>query len=166
MKLFIKNKFITIDGSSYAINENNKNVFKVKGKWFSLTKKKKIYDMDGELLFVVRNKFWHFINNSCLIYNGDKELVVKITDKGFDFRNSFIVQGIKDEIIFSGNLFQFPNIKMEISKNGEKIGTLIKEFNMFRDTFTLDVDSEEDAGLFVALTIAIDNIFDAKSKKK
>lgn len=162
MKLFIKNKFLTIGGSSYVVDENEKNVFKIKGMMFSPTKKKKIYDMNGELLFVVRNKFWHFLNNSCLIYNADNELIVKLTDKGFDFRNDFYVQGIKDEIKFSGNLFQFPNIKMDILKNGNKIGTLTKDFNVFRDTFTLDIDSEEDAPLFVALTIAIDNIFDAK----
>lgn len=49
MKLFIKNKLTSIKGSSKVTNENNEEIFKVKGKFFSISRKKKIYDMQGNL---------------------------------------------------------------------------------------------------------------------
>lgn len=165
MRLYVKNKIMTIGGSSFAVDENENQVFKIKGKWFSPTKKKKIYDMEGNLLFVVRNKFWHFLRRTCFVYNSEKEKILQVYNKKFDFRHDFFVEGYKDEIAFTGKLFQFPNINMQIEKNGEQIGTLTKNFTFIRDAYTLDIEKEDDASLFVAFTIAIDNIFDARRSK-
>ena len=164
MKLFIKNKFVSVGGSSYVLDENDNQVFRIKGKWLSPTKKKKIYDMDGNLLYVVRNKYWHFLKRTCFVSDADKEKIMQIVYKKFAFKNDFFVQGYKDEISFTGKLLQFPNINMTIQKNGEEIGTLVKNFTVARDTYSLDVKKDNDAALFVAMTIAIDNIFDARRK--
>ena len=160
MKLIIKNKMITVGGSSFVKDENDKDVFSVKGKVFSITRKKKIFDIDGNLQYVVRNKYWHFINNSVFIFDKDGNKIALLSNNKFDFKHKFVLNGYKDDITISGNLFQFPNIKMEITKNGQKIGTLTKDFNLLRDCYTLDVDNEEDAAFLVALAIGVDNIFD------
>ena len=162
MKLFVKNKVFTAGGSSFVLDENNNKVFKIKGKFFSITRKKKIYDMDGNLLFVVRNKYWNFFKHTCFVYNADKEKILQVTYHQLSFKNDFFVEGFKDEISFTGKYFQFPNINMKIQKNGVEIGSLVKNFSIVRDAYTLDVNSEEDAALFVAITIAIDNIFDER----
>lgn len=162
MKLFIKNKIMTIGGGSFVVDENDVQKYKVKGKWLSPTKKKKIYDMEGNLLYIVRNKYWHFLKRVCFIYNSEKEKIMQLGYKKLSFRNDFFVEGYKDEIAFKGKLFQFPNINMQIEKNGETIGTLVKDFTFVRDAYTLDIEKEDDAALFVAFTIAIDNIFDVR----
>lgn len=166
MKLFIKNKVMTIGGSSYVVDESDKTVYKVKGMWFSPTHKKKIYDKDGKPVYVVRNKFWHMFNRSCFVYDENKQKVAIVTSKGWDFKNAYYIQGYKDEIQISGRFFQFPHMELNISKNGKEIGKLTKVFDFLRDNYTLDIQSEEDAPLFVALTIAIDNIIDRKRKEK
>ena len=56
MKFCVKNKLLSLGGSSTVKDENGNDIFKVKGKVFSLTKKKKIYNMEGKLLYVVKNK--------------------------------------------------------------------------------------------------------------
>lgn len=164
MKLIIKNKLITLGEGSTVCDENGKEMFKVKGKVFSITRKKNIYDMEGNYLYTVRNKFWHFIYNSAFIMH-KKEKIAKLANNRWDFKRKFVLQGYQDDIVISGNLFQFPDIKMEITKNGKKIGTLIKNFNLIRDAYTLEVDSEEDAGFLVALVIGVDNIYDAMKQE-
>ena len=63
MQLFIKNKIVSVGGSSYVTDENGNRVYNVKGKVFSLTRKKEIKDLEGNTLFKVRNKLWFFIEN-------------------------------------------------------------------------------------------------------
>ena len=43
-KLIIKNKMISLRDSSFVLDEEGNKVFKVKGKFFSPTHKKRIYD--------------------------------------------------------------------------------------------------------------------------
>ena len=50
MKLFIKNKFFSFGGGSFVQNETGENVYTVKGKWFSPTRKKIIKDMQGAIV--------------------------------------------------------------------------------------------------------------------
>lgn len=166
MKLFIKNKYITIGGSSYVKDENDKDMFAIKGKVFSITHKKEVYDTNGNLHYIVRNKFWHFINDSTYIYDKDKNKIAMLANNKFDFKHKFVLTGYKDDITISGNLLQFPDIKMEITKNGQKIGTLTKDFNILRDTYTLEIDNEQDAPFMVALAIGVDNIFDTAKEDK
>ena len=44
MKVYIKNKFWSIGGGSSVVNENKEDVFKVKGRAFSITRVKYVCD--------------------------------------------------------------------------------------------------------------------------
>jgi len=55
MKFFVKNKVFSWGGGSKVYDETGKELFKVKGKVFSITRKKKIYSLDKELLYIVKN---------------------------------------------------------------------------------------------------------------
>ncbi|MCR5706418.1 MAG: LURP-one-related family protein [Acholeplasmatales bacterium] len=162
MKLLIKNKFISLGGSSFVKNENDEKVFKVKGKMISPTHKKKIYDMNGGKKYIVRNKFWKLFKSTSLIYDFDSNKIGALTNKDLDFKNSYVLHGAADDITISGNLLQFPNMKLDITKNGTKIGTVIKQFTIVRDTYTVEVDDDTEAAFLVALVIAIDNILDRR----
>ena len=168
MKLLVKNRLGSFTGASFVLNEQGEKEFIVKGKLpiFSPTHKKKVCDMEGNKLYVVRNKFFKFFKHTCFVYDEDGEKVLQISEKIFDFKNDFVVQGYKDEISFEGKFIQFPNLKMDIIKNGKKIGYVSKDWNFVRDQYTLEVESVEDKALLVALVIAIDNVFDRRRKEK
>lgn len=51
MKVFIKNKLVSIGGSSSVTDENGTDVFKVKGKAVSVTRKKYVCDLEDKVLF-------------------------------------------------------------------------------------------------------------------
>ena len=162
MKLIVKNKLVSLGGNSFVLDENGNQKFKIKGKIISPTRKKMIYDMNGNLLYIVRNKFWHFLKDTCIVYNAEKQKVLTISENRFDFKKEFVVQSFEDEISFSGKFFQFPNIKLDVVKNGNVVGSLTKDFTIARDTYTLQINDEIDAELFVALVVAVDNIIDKK----
>lgn len=164
MQLLVKNKFFTLGGSSYVEDDQKNRVFKVKGKIFSPTHKKKIYDMDGNLCYVVRDKFWKFLKTSTFIYDAEGNKIAQLSNHDWDFKNKFVLTGGADDITISGNLFQFPNLKLQVTKNDKMIGEIIKEFNVFKDTYRVNVEDTEEAAFMVALVISIDNIFDNRRK--
>ena len=166
MKLQIKNNLFSLGGGSVVLDENGQVKYKVKGKWPSITKKKKIKDMDGNLLYVVKNKIFQFINRVCYIYDNEKQLVAEVKENQYDFQNKFLITSFSDEIEFSRAAFQFPRLSLEVKKNGKVIGEFSRDVNFWRDSYTLKVETEEDEALFVALVIAIDNIFDQNKKNK
>lgn len=160
MKLFVKNKLFSFGGSSFVLDESDNKVFKIKGKIFSPTRKKKIYDANGELRYVVRNKFWKMFHTTTFIFDPYKNLVAKISNNDFDFRNKHIVKQGEDEIEINGSFKNF-----EIVKNGKLIGTINRDFTIVRDAFTVEVLDPEEAAFMVALTICIDNIRDKQAKR-
>ena len=162
MKLTVKNKLITIGDGSIVTDENGENKFKVKGRVFSITRKKFIYDMEGNLQYMVRNKFWRLIKTSAFIYDKDKKLVGQLSNSDWDFKNKFKLEKSERNVEISGNLIQFPNIKLNVNIDDKVVGTITKNFNLIRDAFTIDVDDDQDAAFLVSLVIAIDNIGDAR----
>ena len=168
MKLLIKNKLGSFTGSSFVLDEKGEKIYEVKGKLpiLSPTHKKRIMDMEGNILYTVRNKFFKFIKHTCFVYDENGEKILEITEKLFNFKHDYFVHGYKDDYSFEGKFIQFPNIKLDVLKNGKKIGYLSKDWNLVRDQYTLDVESEEDKALLVALVIAIDNVFDSKNKSE
>ncbi len=164
MILYVKNKIVSFGGSSFVEDDMKNRCFRVKGAIFSPTRKKKIYDMDGNLLYVVRNKFWKLFTSSVFIIDPDGNRVGTLGNRDLDFRNKFVLAGATDDITISGNLIQFPSIKLEITKNGRYVGTLLKEFTIVRDSFRIDVEDSEDAAFMVALVVGIDNIYDRRSR--
>ena len=78
MKLIIKNKLVSLRGNSIIKDEQGNNKYKVKGKLFSITHKKRIYDLDNKLLFTVRNKYWKFIVNSAYIFDSEGNKIARL----------------------------------------------------------------------------------------
>ena len=166
MRLFIKNKLFSFTGASFVTDEAGNNVFKVKGKLFSPTHKKKIYDKNNELRYIVRNKFWHFIARSCFLYDDSKQKIAMLTNGDFDIKNKYVLKGYTDEIMIKGNYSEFPKFFMEIVKNGKVIGKITRDFTIIRDSFILDIFDDTEDAFLVALVIAIDNITDSRRRDR
>lgn len=155
MILHIKNKLISLGGGSVVKDDMGREMFRVKGKVFSPTKKKYICDMDGNRLFTVRNKFWHFIKNKALIYNADGERVAKVRDRWFSF--SMEITDCEDDLDMQSNgLFR----GRSIFKNGKELATWHYEVDLLRDAYRLEVFDESEAAFLVAMVIAVDKILD------
>lgn len=161
MRLTIKNKFLSLGGASKVLDEEGKPKFLVKGKVFTLTDKKRICDLEGNVLYRVRNKYWHaWLNRYAFIDDAEGNRVAKLKLK-FGFGRKFYIEGYQDEFSVEGNFWGW---NYSIIKNGEVIGSLSRKFDIV-DHFILDVESDEDAAFLVAMVIGIDNIYDKNAKE-
>ena len=156
MIVHVKNKFISLRDGSDVVNDNNEPVYKVKGKWPSIRKRKFICTLDGQRLYEVRNKFWHFLFPSAYIFNEEKEKIARVKRKIMTMRTTYIVEGNEHEYVIDGNWVGW---QLTVTKDGTEIGKISRNFDLFRDAFTVEAD-EENMPFMIALVIAIDNIQD------
>ncbi len=162
MKLYVRNKIVSLGDSSVVVDENKQKHYKVKGKIFSPTHKKYICDLEGNVLYRVRNKFWSLFNRSALIYEGKRgRKVARVNKKVFTLNKEYIVLGVEDEIKLEGGFF---SLKCDILKNGNVIGTVRREITLIADSFELEAE-DENMPFLIALVVAIDNITDRKKKR-
>jgi len=160
MKVFIKNKLISIGGGSTVLNENQEPIFNVKGKVFTFTKKKRIYDMQGNLLFTVRNRFWNSFADKVFVYDAEGSRVATIKKNRWSVNCDYEILDTADEMSIDGKFF---SLHSSIIKNGQAVATISREFTLVRDAFTLEAE-EKDIPFFTALVIALDNMRDKKTK--
>ncbi len=156
MQLIIRNKWISLKGSSYVRDVNGKDVMRVRGKFWTFTRKKFIEDMDGNVHYIVRNKFWKLIRYSAFIMDKDEKVLSHVKRKIFSLHDSYKLESPYGDITFRGNILGYD---YHICLNGKEIGHVSRKISL-RDSFILDLDDDQDAMFFVALLIAMDNITD------
>lgn len=161
MKVFIRNKFMSLTGASKVLNENKEPIYKVKGKFLSIRKKKRICDLDGNVLYRVQNKMFNWIHEKAYILNAKKQRIATVTKRALSKAHTYVVEDFKDEILVDG---QFFSRECNILINDKTIGSLKRELSFVEDHFVLDVEYE-DIPFLIAMVIAIDNITDRKSKR-
>ena len=158
MELQIKNKWISIGGSSVVQDLNGNDVLKVKGKVFTFTAKKFVTTLDDEVKYVVRRKFFRLFRRRALVEDTNKNPIAKISRKVFSLHDRYFVESSLGQMEIIGNIFQF-NYKIIV--NGKEVGHIARKISL-RDSFVLAIEDGFDYMLFVALVIAIDIITDDK----
>ena len=127
MKLFIKNKVVSVGGSSEVLNENKELVYKVKGKVFSPTKKKKIYNAKEELLYVVRNRWFNPLANKVFIFDAQKNKLATIKKNKWSFNAKYEIEDCVDAMSIEGKIFGRTS---KIFKNEQEVGVIVREFTL------------------------------------
>jgi len=161
MKVYIKNKLISLGGSSEVLDENEEMIFRVKGKIFTFTKKKKMYDKEGELLYTIRNRYWNMFSTKVFVKDANGVRVATIKKGKWSFNLDYQIEDTDDEMSIDGKFFSRHS---RIMKNGQPVATISREFTLINDAFSLEAD-EKDIPFYTALVIAFDNLGDKKSKE-
>ena len=162
MELSIRNKWVSLGGSSVVQDMNGNDVLKVKGKVFSFTQKKYVTDLQDNVKFIVRNKFWRLFTYKAFVLDAEENVKATIRRKIFSFHDRYFVTSDLGEMEIIGNIFQF---NYRIILNGKEIGHVARKISL-RDSFVLTIDDEYDYTFMTALVIAIDNITDRKDSDR
>ncbi|MBR1846714.1 MAG: LURP-one-related family protein [Bacilli bacterium] len=162
MELNIRNKWISFAGSSVVKDVNEKDVLKVQGKFFSWRRRKYVTDLDGKVIYQVRNRFWNFFVHECYVFDADENKVATLTTKFWSLHDHYRIDCKLGELIIRGNILGY---NYHITLNGKEIGHVARRISM-RDSFTLTLDDDQDPYFFVALVIGIDNIVDMRRNKQ
>ena len=162
MELAIKNKWISIGGSSIVQDMNGNDVMKVKGKIFTFTQKKILTDLNDNVKYVIRNKFWRLFAYKAFVLDPNGNTVVTLRRKIFSFHDRYFVTSSLGDMEIIGNIFQF---NYRIMLDGREVGHVARKISL-RDSFVLTCSDDFDPSLVVALVIAIDNITDRRDSNK
>lgn len=160
MKVYIKNKIVSLGGSSTVKDASGKDIYKVQGRALSLTRVKKICDMDDNVLYKVRNRWFNFFIHSSFIYDAQtKKRIVKVKNRFFKPGFDIISDGT--EMRVDGKWF---STTATIVRDNVPVGYIRREFAnaadvLFRDSFEFEGPDDE-MPFLIALVIAIDNIVD------
>ena len=155
----IRNKWISLRGGSYVKDVNEQDVFYVKGKFWTVTRKKFVQDMEGNLLYTVRNKFWWFFVRKAMVYDKDGNQVAFIRKKFWSVHDRYFVKSSLGDLEITGNILGF---NYHIILDGKEIGHVARKISL-RDSFVLTLEDGYDLSFFVAFVIAIDNITDQRN---
>ena len=161
IELAIRNKWISLRGSSIVRDLNEKDVLKVQGKFWTVTYKKFVKTLEGETKYIVRNKFWKlFAYRAYVIDPKTKEKVATIRRKVFSLHDRYFMKTKYGEVEIKGNILGFD---YHIYLDGKEIGHVARKISL-RDSYVLTLDDDNaDIYFWVALVIAIDNITDERS---
>ena len=158
MQVSIRNKWVSFGGSSTVKDMNEKDVLFVKGKVFTFTRKKFVRDLEQNLLYTVRNKFWILFAKKAMIYDKDGNIVANIRRKVISLHDHYFVESPVGQIEIKGNILCFD---YHIWLNGEEVGHISRKISL-RDSYVLDLKDGLELPFFVALVIAVDNITDRR----
>ena len=161
MEYIIRNKWITLRGSSYVRDINENDLYKVQGKFWTFTRKKFLRTLDDKDIYVIRNKFWKLFHYRAFVLEPDqKTIAATVTKKIFSFHDRYLITSKYGELEAKGNILGF---NYHISMNGKEIAHIARKISL-RDSFVLDIDDGLDSEFFIALVIAIDNITDERNQ--
>lgn len=157
IRLVVKNKFVSLKGSSTVKDENDEPRFQVDGKFLSLRRKKFVKTLDGTLLYRVQNKFFTFIFHKCYVYDAQDNLVAFVKQRFKLIGDKFKVESPQGDLEIQGDVI---NRNFTVVRGGVPIGEIKQHLITLRDGFTITAFDDKDASFLVALVIAIDNIYD------
>ncbi len=160
MEVSIRNKWISLGGSSTVKDMDEKDVLFVKGRIFSFTRKKFVKDLSNNTLFVVRNKFWRLFQRKAFVETPNKEKIATVRRKIFSLHDHYYITSNLGDLQIRGNILQY---NYQILLNGQEIGHIARRISL-RDSFVLTLDDKYDLPTFVSLVIAIDLITDRKDR--
>ncbi len=143
-------------GSSQVFDANRQPVYNIKGAVFSWTRKKTICDMQGIVLFKIRNKFFNWFVHKVYVYDAAGRKIAVVKDKFFNPHKEYFVEGLDCDISTEG---KFWSLSTTIYKDNIAIGRIDRQITLIADSFCLEAD-EKDIPFLIALVTAIDNICD------
>jgi uncharacterized protein YxjI len=156
MKLYIKQKVFSWADKFSVKDEAGQDRYYVEGELFTWGKKLHVMDMMGREAAFIQQKVWSFKPRFYVFVGGQQiaEIVKEITF----FRQKYSIEGLAWEI--DGDFMAHDYL---ITQNSRPVVTIHKEWLTWGDCYVLDIGSEADEILALAVVLAIDCVMEANS---
>lgn len=150
MRFVVKEKLISISGKYYIKDENDKDVYVVKGS-FSIPKKYRVFDMSGKEIIKVKKRLFRIFATVDFIQNDN---IICTAKRKFSLRPKYEFTG-KGDYSIDGTVFAY---NYRIKKGNEIAATVFKEITFVRDAYIIDVAAEEDVPIVLGIAVMFDHI--------
>ncbi len=155
MKLYIKEKVFSWGDKFTVKDEAGRDKYVVEGEVFSWGKKLHVYDMNGCEVAFIKQEVWSWMPRY-YVFCGDRQ--VAEIKKEFTFFPKYSIDGLGWQI--DG---QFMAHDFEITRNGQRIVTITKEWMTWGDSYELDIANPADEIVALAVVLTIDCVMESNS---
>lgn len=155
MKLYIREKVFSWREKFYVKDQYGQDKYYVEGEMFSWGKKLHIYDMTGCEVAFIRQEVLSWMPQF-YVYRGQQE-IARIRKEFTLFFQRYRIDGLGWEI--NGSFWEH---EYEITRMGQPIVTIRKEWMTWGDTYELDIASSADEIVALAVVLTIDCVNEAQ----
>lgn len=157
MKLYVKEKLLSIHKKFYITNENDEEVYEISSKVISIGDKTTINDINNNEVAYIEQELFHLTPNYNVYINNNLEF--KIAKKFQFLKNDYYLNnGYKVE----GNLMMLDFIIYDEKDN--KIGKITRKYLSIGDKYEIDIIDETKIVLILSIIVTIANDINRKQK--
>lgn len=156
MILKMKEKVFTLRANFSIKDENDMDVFFVKGKFLSFGHKATLMDSNEKELMYIEQKVLTFLPEYH-VFDENHDEIGMLKKKLTFFKPSYYITSNFGEYEISGDVWSHA---FTISKNGKVCAEVSKKWFSLSDTYGMDIKDDENVPFLIAMIIAIDFIMD------
>ncbi len=160
MKFYIKQKVFSFKDQFKVTDENQKELYQVKGKFMSLSNKLELLNRDGSQVLNSNRKIFSFMP-TYFIYDPHGEQLAEIKKK-IGIRPKFIIKVQEDDLSVEGSLFGH---SFGVVKDGNEVASISKKVMSFGDNYEIEILDERNKELYLFLVIIIDQVLHENKKR-
>jgi uncharacterized protein YxjI len=153
MRYLVKQKVFSLSDSYTIKDEDNIDRFSVKSEIFTLGRKLRLYDNQGEELVYIQQQLFKLLP-TYNIYLGDNYAASVRKELTF-FKAKITIEAARDVYSIEGDIFSHEFLLL---KNERKVGQVSKEWFAFSDSYGVEINDKENQSFILALIIVLDEI--------
>lgn len=156
MKLYIKQKVFSWGAKFTVKDEAGNDRYFVQGEVFSWGRKLHVTDSNGKEVAFIQQKVFSFLPRYFVYVNGEE--IAEIVKEFSFFRPKYKIEGLGWDI--SGDFWSHNYM---ISRNGNPIVSIQKEWMTWGDSYELDIADSRDEIVALAVVLTIDCVMAAQA---
>lgn len=156
MKLYIKQKVFSWGAKFTVKDETGNDRYFVQGEVFSWGRKLHVTDPNGKEVAFIQQKLFSFLPRYFVYVNGEE--VAEIVKEFSILRPKYSIEGLGWDI--SGDFWSH---NYTITRNGNPIVTIRKEWMTWGDSYELDIADPRDETVALAVVLTIDCVMATQS---
>lgn len=157
MRFYIKQKVFSFRDKFRIMDENQKELYSVEGKFMSISNKLQLLNMDGSQVLNARRKIMSFLPRYFLFTpHGDQVATIR---RKFGLRPKFEIEIENEVLTVDGTLFGH---NFAVIRNGQEVASIQKRVISWGDTYEINVLDELNTELYLFIVIIVDQVIHEK----
>lgn len=153
MRFYIKQKVFSLRDKFRVMDEAQKELYSVEGKFISIQNKLQLLNMNGSQVLNAQKKLFKIFPRYD-IYTPHSDHLATIQKK-FSIRPKFVVTVGNEELQVEGSLFAH---SFGVFRGGQEVASIQKKIISWGDTYEINILDELNAELYLFIVIIIDQI--------
>ena len=161
MRFYIKQKVFSLRDKFTIMDETQKELYTVEGKFISIQNKLQLLNMNGSQALNAQKKLFRLMARYD-IYTPHSDHLATIQRK-FSIRPKFVVTVGNEELQVEGSFFAH---SFGVFRDGQEVASIAKKYISWGDTYEIDIHDELNTELYLFIVIIIDQIIHEQENKR